>query len=102
MLEITENKNIILIKPRINIVAAMAPKFKEELFSLVRKSPRDFTIDLSGVEMVDSRGLEAIITLHNVLKRKGNKIKVTNTTENIYELFHFLRLDRHFPVEQMN
>lgn len=100
MSEIIKEENHVIVKPGKDVVASMANEFRAELNSLIQESSCDLTIDLTGVEMVDSVGIGVIIATHNSLNNKGNKLKVVNITEDIYGLFSTMRLDRHFTVEK--
>lgn len=100
MSEIIKEANRVIVKPGKDVVASMANEFRAELNSLIQESACDLTIDLDGVEMVDSVGIGVIIATHNSLNNKGNKLKVINITEDIYGLFSTMRLDRHFTVEK--
>ena len=100
MSEIIKEENHVIVKPGQDVVASMANEFRAELNSLIQESSCDLTIDLTGVEMVDSVGIRVIIATHNSLNNKGHKLKVVNIADDIYGLFSTMRLDRHFTVEK--
>lgn len=100
MSEIIKEENRIIIKPGKDIVASTADKFRAELLSLIKESPMEIVIDLSGVEMIDSVGIGVIIATHNSLSKIGGSLRVTNIAEDIYNLFTVMRLDRHFKMER--
>lgn len=85
--------------PRRDLVAAMAAEAKGELRALVAGSEGDFTIDLGGVDMIDSKGLGLVIATCNSLAAQKRKLRVVNASPDIIELFRTMRLDRHFSVE---
>ena len=100
MSEIIKEEGHIIVKPGKDVVALMANDFRAELYSLIKESSCDLTIDLTGVEMVDSIGIGVMIAVHNSLNNKGKKLKVINITEEIEVLFNTMTLGRHFTFEK--
>ena len=86
------------IKPGKDIVASVAGELKPKMLKAIEQGIVDLTIDLKGVEMVDSVGLGVIIAAHNSIDAAGGKICITNVSENICKLFRTMRLDQHFEV----
>ena len=101
MSEIIRDERRITIRPGRDIVASMAGEFRSELNGEIAEGMEELTIDLDGVEMVDSVGIGVIIATHNTLDQQGAKLKVINIAEDIYGLFTTMRLDRHFTIEKM-
>ena len=100
MSEIVTKDGGAVIRPGTDIVASMAETFKSDLLSTIDVSQGDLTIDLAGVEMVDSVGIGVIIATHNTLDHVGRKLQVINATKDVYSLFTTMRLDRRFTVKQ--
>ncbi|MDY6830517.1 MAG: STAS domain-containing protein [Thermodesulfobacteriota bacterium] len=97
--EITRQARQVIVKPGTDLVASMADGFREELQQVIRESPESVTIDLAGVEMVDSVGIGVMIAVYNSLAKVEGMLKVINANKNILNLFRTMRLDRHFTVE---
>ncbi|WP_300668362.1 STAS domain-containing protein [Desulfoluna sp.] len=100
MSEIIRNERRVTIRPGRDIVASMAGEFRSELNKEIAEELEELTIDLNGVEMVDSVGIGVIIATHNTLDQQGSQLKVINIAEDIYGLFTTMRLDRHFTIEK--
>ncbi|SCY03089.1 STAS domain-containing protein [Desulfoluna spongiiphila] len=100
MSEIIRDENSVTIRPGRDIVASMAGEFRSELNGEIAEDLEELTIDLKGVEMVDSVGIGVIIATHNTLDQHGATLKVINIAEDIYGLFTTMRLDRHFTIEK--
>lgn len=98
MSEIERTGDQATVRPGCDLVASMVPEFREEMRSLLSKTPSEITIDLTGVEMIDSVGLGVLIATHNSISRIGGKLMVTNACENIYGLLKTMRLDKHFRI----
>ena len=97
--EIIKTGTEITVKPGKNITASIADEFRAELHSLVQEKPEQITIDMTGIEMVDSVGIGVMIAVHNSLTKNGGTLKIKNAEKNIKNLFSTMRLDRHFTVE---
>lgn len=98
MSEIIKNDDEIIVRPGKDIVASMAGELKADLLSIVQDAQSMVTIDLGGVEMVDSIGIGVIIATHNSLQKNGKSLRIINTSKEIFDLFSAMRLDKHFPV----
>lgn len=83
-----------------DIVAANAQAAKEELRVAVASSSGEFTIDLSSVRMIDSKGLGLLIAALNSLQGSGRTMRVTGANEDLLGLFKMMRLDRHLKLGQ--
>ena len=96
--EITRRGEQTIVKPGKDLVASMAPEFKKELQSLLEEGTRELVMDLTGVEMVDSDGLEILVGVHSCLSKAGGELILTNPGEDIYGLFKAMQLDQHIGV----
>ena len=90
------------MKPGKDIVASMADEFRKKLLKAVDQGIKSLTIDLTGVEMIDSVGLGVLIAAHNSLKEAEGSLSVKNVSEDIYKLLKTMRLDQHFEVSAVN
>ena len=88
-----------IIKPGPDVVASWTMEFKEELDSLIQESPEELVIDLTDVEIIDSTGIGVIIAAHNLLDKQGGKLKIINTTNDLYGLFRLMRLNNYIEID---
>jgi anti-anti-sigma factor len=51
------------------------------------------TLDLTGVDSIDARGLAVLATIAKWASRKRVKFAVSNPTRRVYELIHLVSLD---------
>jgi anti-anti-sigma factor len=98
MSEISREEGNAVVKPGQDIVASIARELREELKGLVAEGVQEMTMDLQGVEMVDSIGIGLLIAAHNSLAKSGGKLKVVNATPDIFKLLKTMRLDQHFEI----
>ncbi len=99
MNEIKKDGSSITVKPGIDLVASTADNCKAQLIALVEQdSPSGLVIDLDGVQMVDSAGISVLLSINEALEQKEGKLKVINTSEDIYGLFCIMNLNNHFEI----
>jgi len=98
MTEILKEHDRVTIKPQSDVVASMAGEFKADLKAVLDQGIKDLTIDLQGVEMIDSVGLGVLIAACNSLRRVGGSLTIRNASKDIHSVFKTMRLDRHFTV----
>ena len=80
-------------------MAFIAEDCKKKLTAMGKKEVTDVTIDLAGVDIVESVGLGLVIATHNSLSHKGGKLTVINASDDVFQLFKTMRLDQHFEVQ---
>lgn len=86
------------MKPGKDIVASMAEDLRKDLLKEVAAGVKTLTIDLGGVEMVDSVGIGVLVATHNSLSKSGGSMTVSNVSTDLCKLFRTMRLDQHFTV----
>jgi anti-anti-sigma factor len=99
MSEINREGNTAVVRPGRDIVATIAQDLRKELRELVDGGVTELTIDLDGVEMVDSIGMGLFIAAHNSLSKNGGSLRLVNANEDILGLLRTMRLDKHFEVQ---
>ena len=99
MVKIVRDKdNRAEVKPDGDVIASRADELRSELKKLMGEGVSELTLNMTGVEVVDSIGLGLLISAHNSLAKAGGKLSVINVSHDIHELLKNMRLDRHFAV----
>ena len=101
MSDIEKDGNKAVFRPGKDIVASVLTEMRQQLKQLIADGVSYLTIDLSGVEMIDSVGLGLLISTHNSLSRTGGALTVENVSKDLYDLFSNMRLTQHFNVVKM-
>lgn len=57
-----------------------------------------FILDLTAASMVDSAGLNFVVSLLKCAQQRGAKMQVTYSTQNVFRTFTFTRLDKHIEL----
>lgn len=71
---------------------------REQLIGLLDEGLVNLTVDLSGLDYVDSSGLGVLISIHKRCLQKGGRMTVTGLKGMVEELFKLTRLDLVFNV----
>ncbi len=97
-MEIIRDGKKVVVKPGKDIVSTIAADLRLEFKNLVGSGTTEISVDLSGVDVIDSVGLGLLISVHNSLSKASGKLEVIKASKNLQELFKNMRLDKHFTV----
>jgi len=73
--------------------AATAPVFKSKMVDLINQGNRQFLLDFSGLDFMDSSGLGSLISFMKSLGDKGG-LALFGLRESVRKIFSVTRLDR--------
>ena len=82
-----------------DLTAGTVGKVKERFKALIQEGARELTIDLAGVEMVDSMGIGLLIQASNSLTNLGGSLTVIHASGEVLDLFRSMRLDKRFTIQ---
>lgn len=82
-----------------DIVAAESENVKAAIKEVMSDDMTSLVLDLDRVEQVDSVGMGVLIAAYNSLKKKDVGFKLINVSQNLYDLFQVMRLNKHFEIE---
>lgn len=74
------------------IDAAIATAFKDRVRSMISNGAPQVTLDLRGVDFMDSSGLGAIIAIFKAMP-SGRQLILTGLTPNVERVFKLTRMD---------
>ena len=97
-LRIDREGSTAVVAPAGNIVSSNVAEMRVRLKGLMEEKCSAVTVDLEGVEIVDSTGIGLIIAVHNSLRKTGGTLSVINASKDLLDLFKAMRLDQHFSV----
>jgi anti-anti-sigma factor len=89
-----------------DLISTTAEALRAELaalFGTADETPREwdlFRLDLTSAKMIDSVGLNLVVSLLKYIQKRGAKMQVVYSSPNIARTFAFTRLDKH--VELVN
>jgi anti-sigma B factor antagonist len=94
---IERDTSTIIIVDSLRIDAAVAARFKTGLMNIIESGVREMVLDLSGVRMIDSSGLGALVSVLKSMNGSGS-ISIRGASPAVLGLFQLTRMDRVFPI----
>lgn len=95
----TEEKDGIVVLKLVGSLDAMtAPELLPTIDRLVEARKNRITVDLEGLDLIDSSGVAAIVALYKRTRSNGGRVTVTGARDQPLAIFKLLRMDRVFSV----
>jgi anti-sigma B factor antagonist len=94
----TENDGVIVLSLQGRLDALSAPELRPTIDELVGGRKLKVVFDLRDLQMIDSSGVGAIVSLFKRLRMIGGDVKIAQLTGQPKEIFRLLRLDRAFDL----
>ena len=79
--------------------ALSVPEIRAELDRLVSDGDRQVLVDLSGLHLIDSSGVGALVSLFKRIRAEGRQFSVTGVHGQPMQIFEVLRLDHVFQIK---
>jgi anti-sigma B factor antagonist len=83
-----------VVCPNTDLIAAEVAKFRRQLMDALRDGCTDLVVDLSGVGVVDSAGLGALVFVSKAARRIGGDLRVAAPNEQVAEILEITNLDK--------
>jgi anti-sigma B factor antagonist len=75
-----------------------APLLAEEIDKIVAAKPKKVVVDLSGLDLIDSSGVAALVKLYKGVRGGGGAITMTGARDQPLAIFKLLRMDKVFNL----
>ena len=79
---------------------ASAPSFRARVDEILDGGVTALTVDLSGVEFIDSSGLRELMRADQRLSGEGESLVIRNPSSGVATLFELTGLDRRLKISQ--
>lgn len=99
-IELTDREEVTVLTLRGHLDALNAPNLKRETESLVDSGKIKVVFDVSGLELIDSSGVGAIVSLFKQVRTRHGDVKMAGLSGQPREIFKLLRLDRAFDLSE--
>jgi anti-sigma B factor antagonist len=87
------------LKVRGELDALSARALRPTLDALVAACPQKVVIDLSGLRLIDSLGVGALVWLYKRVRAKGGEVRFVGLCAQPLAIFKLLRLDVVFAID---
>ena len=75
-----------------------APALSDEIDKIVSTRPSKVTVDLSGLDLIDSSGVAALVKLYKGVRGGGGAITIVGARDQPLAIFKLLRMDKVFNL----
>jgi anti-sigma B factor antagonist len=76
-----------------------APSLSERIDQLMASKPSQVSVDLSGLDLIDSSGVAALVKLYKGVRGGGGTFVVTGARDQPLAIFKLLRMDKVFNLQ---
>jgi anti-sigma B factor antagonist len=89
---------LVLLKLGGSLDAMTAPELLPTIDKLVEEKRTRITVNLEGLDLIDSSGVAAIVALYKRTRSNGGRVTVTGARDQPLAIFKLLRMDRVFAL----
>jgi len=75
-----------------------APDLADAIDKVVATRPSKVTVDLSGLDLIDSSGVAALVKLYKGVRGGGGAITISGARDQPLAIFKLLRMDKVFNL----
>ena len=86
------------LKVRGSLDINTASQLAEEIDRIVSHKPKKVVVDLSGLDLIDSSGVAALVKLYKGVRGGGGAIAMTGARDQPLAIFKLLRMDKVFNL----
>src|SRR6185436_15230012 len=75
-----------------------APQLSDAIDRIISEKPKAVVADLSGLDLIDSSGVAALVKLYKGVRGAGGAITITGARDQPLAIFKLLRMDKVFNL----
>ena len=92
----TEHETSLIIRGSLDINSA--PQLAEEIDKLVAGKVKRVAVDLTGLDLIDSSGVAALVKLYKGIRGHGGHVEMSGARDQPLAIFKLLRMDKVFNL----
>lgn len=96
--EQTVQSGITVLSVSGNLDSLTVPEIRPEIEKIVETGTRKVALELSGLEVIDSSGIGAIVSLFKRVRGLGGDVKIVGVQGQPREILRLLGLERAFDI----
>ena len=75
-----------------------APQLGDEVDRIISEKPSSVIVDLSGLDLIDSSGVAALVKLYKGVRASGGAVTISGARDQPLAIFKLLRMDKVFNL----
>jgi anti-sigma B factor antagonist len=75
-----------------------AAQLAEEIDRVVGEKPKLVVVDISGLDLIDSSGVAALVKLYKGVRTAGGNVTISGARDQPLAIFKLLRMDKVFNL----
>lgn len=75
-----------------------APQLGDEVDRIIAEKPNSVIVDLSGLDLIDSSGVAALVKLYKGVRASGGAVTISGARDQPLAIFKLLRMDKVFNL----
>jgi anti-sigma B factor antagonist len=75
-----------------------APQLGDEVDRIIAEKPNAVVVDLSGLDLIDSSGVAALVKLYKGVRASGGAVTISGARDQPLAIFKLLRMDKVFNL----
>ena len=75
-----------------------APQLGDEVDRIISEKPSSVVVDLSGLDLIDSSGVAALVKLYKGVRASGGAVTISGARDQPLAIFKLLRMDKVFNL----
>lgn len=98
-IEVTDHEGILVVSPKIgDFDATVTTAFKGKVVDLINKGTRNFVMNLSHINFIDSSGLGIFVSIKTLIETNHGNIVFCSVSVPVLALFKIARLNQIFMI----
>lgn len=94
----TTTGDILILEVEGNLDAITAPEIRHVIETIVNADWKKVIVDMSKLNLIDSSGVGAIVSLYKRIRLKKGDVKIAGISGQPKEIFRLLGLDKAFDL----
>ncbi len=92
----SDSETTLAIRGSLNINTA--PALAEEIDKIIATKPKQVTVELGELDLIDSSGVAALVKLYKGVRHGGGHVTMSGARDQPLAIFKLLRMDKVFNL----
>ena len=94
--KVVAKDDVTLIEIGGQLIVGNRQLLKEQVLDQLERGDREFIVDFSKTDYIDSSGLGVLVTLSKKIREQGGQLSLVSLSEDLRTLFELTKLDTLF------